>query len=69
MAATAQRIANVSITGMIHGQIADPCKPPMIDSGNLELRAMHPQSQQGVCADAIATLEGIDRDAVDDILK
>ena len=50
-----------------HGQIADPSKPPMIDSGNLELRAMHPQSQQGVCADAIATLEDIDRDAVDDL--
>lgn len=50
-----------------HGQIADPTKPPMIDSGNLELRSMHPQSQQGVCADAIATLEGIDRDAVDDL--
>ena len=50
-----------------HGQIADPTKPPMIDSGNLELRAMHPQSQQGVCADAIATVEGIDRDAVDDL--
>jgi acetyl-CoA C-acetyltransferase len=50
-----------------HGQIADPSQPPMIDSGNLELRAMHPQSQQGVCADAIATVEGIDRDAVDDL--
>ena len=50
-----------------HGQIADPSQPPMIDSGNLDLRAMHPQSQQGVCADAIATLEGIDRDAVDDL--
>ena len=50
-----------------HGQIADPSQPPMIDSGNLELRAMHPQSQQGVCADAIATLEGIGRDAVDDL--
>ena len=50
-----------------HGQIANPSQPPVIDSGNLELRAMHPQSQQGVCADAIATLEGIDRDAVDDL--
>jgi acetyl-CoA C-acetyltransferase len=50
-----------------HSQIGDPSTPPMIDSGNLELRAMHPQSQQGVCADAIATLEGIDRDAVDDL--
>ncbi|CAI8359701.1 MAG: acetyl-CoA C-acetyltransferase [Henriciella sp.] len=44
---------------------ADPKTPPMVDSGNLRLRAKHPQSQQGVCADAIATLEGIDREAVD----
>ena len=50
-----------------HSQIGDPSKPPMIDSGNLHLREMHPQSQQGVCADAIATLEGIDRDAVDNL--
>jgi acetyl-CoA C-acetyltransferase len=50
-----------------HSQIGDPSKPPMIDSGNLDLREMHPQSQQGVCADAIATLEGIDRDAVDNL--
>jgi acetyl-CoA C-acetyltransferase len=39
--------------------------PPMMDSGNLRLRARHPQSHQGVCADAIATLEGITRQAVD----
>jgi len=45
--------------------IADPAKPLMMDSDNLSLRAKHPQSQQGCCADAIATLEGIDRDAVD----
>jgi acetyl-CoA C-acetyltransferase len=38
-----------------------------IDSDNLRLRAKHPQSHQGVCADAIATLEGISRDAVDDL--
>ena len=44
---------------------ADQNTPPMIDSGNLSLRAKHPQSQQGVCADAIATIEGIDREAVD----
>ena len=35
--------------------------PVMMDSGNLRLRARHPQSHQGVCADAIATLEGITR--------
>ena len=39
----------------------------MMDAGNLHLREMHPQSQQGVCADAIATLEGIDREAVDQL--
>lgn len=50
-----------------HAQIADPTQPPMLDSGNLDLRDMHPQSQQGVCADAIATLEGIDREAVDNL--
>jgi acetyl-CoA C-acetyltransferase len=36
-----------------------------LDSENLVLRARHPQSQQGVSADAIATLESIDRTAVD----
>ena len=47
--------------------IADPKQPPMLDKGNLRLRAKHPQSQQGVCADAIAALEGIDRGAVDQL--
>ena len=47
--------------------IADPKQPPMLDRGNLHLRAIHPQSQQGVCADFIATLEGIDRKAVDEL--
>ena len=39
--------------------------PPLFDTGNLHLRAMHPQTNQGVCADAIATLEGITRADVD----
>ena len=39
--------------------------PMMMDAGNLRLRARHPQSHQGVCADAIATLEGITRQDVD----
>ncbi|MEM9254638.1 MAG: acetyl-CoA C-acetyltransferase [Pseudomonadota bacterium] len=38
---------------------------PFLDNGNLVLRELHPQPHQGVCADAIATLEGIDREAVD----
>ena len=39
--------------------------PGLIDGGNLHLRALHPQSNQGVCADAIATMEGITREDVD----
>jgi acetyl-CoA C-acetyltransferase len=39
--------------------------PPLMDSGNLRLRAKHPQSHQGVCGDAIATMEGISREDLD----
>ena len=39
--------------------------PSFMDSGNLRLRASHPQSHQGICADAIATLEGISRRDLD----
>ncbi len=38
---------------------------PFMDSGNLRLREVHPQPHQGICADAIATLEGISREALD----
>jgi len=41
--------------------------PMLMDGGNMRLRARHPQSHQGVCADAIATLEGISREAVDEL--
>jgi acetyl-CoA C-acetyltransferase len=41
--------------------------PPLFDTGNLHLRATHPQTNQGVCADAIATLEGITREDVDQL--
>src|SRR5438128_7291019 len=41
--------------------------PFMMDGGNLRLRARHPQSHQGVCADAVATLEGITRQDVDEL--
>ena len=47
--------------------LADPSNPSMMDAGNLRLRARHPQSHQGVCADAVATLEGISREALDDL--
>jgi acetyl-CoA C-acetyltransferase len=38
---------------------------PLFDRGNLSLRDKHPQSNQGICADAIATIESIDRDSLD----
>src|SRR5271170_791545 len=46
---------------------ADPKSPPFMDAGNLHLRALHPQSHQGVCGDAVATLENIPRLALDEL--
>lgn len=39
--------------------------PAMMGSENERLQAVHPQSHQGICADAIASMEGIDREALD----
>jgi acetyl-CoA C-acetyltransferase len=46
---------------------SDPSQSPFIDSDNLHLRETYPQPHQGVCADAIATLEGIDRESLDSL--
>ncbi len=40
-------------------------KPMGMGSGNMALDALHPQSHQGVCGDAIASIEGISREALD----
>jgi acetyl-CoA C-acetyltransferase len=40
---------------------------PFMDNGNLHLRDLHPQTNQGVAADAIATLEKIPRQALDEL--
>ena len=40
-------------------------KPMGMGSGHAALNELHPQSHQGVCGDAIATIEGIDRAALD----
>jgi acetyl-CoA C-acetyltransferase len=40
-------------------------KPLGMGSGHAALNELHPQSHQGVCGDAIATIEGIDREALD----
>ncbi|HVX18251.1 MAG TPA: acetyl-CoA C-acetyltransferase [Acidimicrobiales bacterium] len=42
-------------------------RTPFMDNGNLHLRALHPQTNQGVAADAIATLENIPRSALDEL--
>jgi acetyl-CoA C-acetyltransferase len=39
--------------------------PRMMGSGHEALDELHPQSNQGVCGDAIATIEGISREALD----
>jgi acetyl-CoA C-acetyltransferase len=46
---------------------ADSKAAPTMDAGNLHLRALHPQSHQGVCADAIASIEGILRADLDSL--
>jgi len=40
---------------------------PFMDAGNTRLRESHPQPHQGICADAIATLEGISREDLDQL--
>ena len=55
-------------TEMMSGKDRPPPLPgasPVFDSGNMRLRKSHPQTQQGICADTIATLEGITRADVD----
>lgn len=39
----------------------------LFDSDNMNLRRLHPQVAQGICADAIATIEGISRRATEDL--
>lgn len=56
----------MSYTAQIAAEEANAgLKPLGMGAGNLELDALHPQSHQGVCGDAIAAREGIDRAALD----
>ncbi len=41
--------------------------PPMMGSGNERLQAVHPQSHQGMCGDAIASMEGYTREELDEV--
>ena len=53
------------ITTMQQEEAAAGLRSAGIGSGNARLQEHHPQSHQGVCADAIAALEGISREALD----
>lgn len=46
---------------------SSPNRGPFMDGGNLRLRESHPQTHQGIAADAIATLERIGRSALDSL--
>ncbi len=52
-------------TTMAQEERAAGMAPMMMGSGNAHLQKIHPQSHQGVCGDAIASMEGISREAVD----
>lgn len=49
------------------GEAQRGVRGPLMDAGNLRLRARHPQTHQGVAADAIASLERIPRQALDEL--
>jgi acetyl-CoA C-acetyltransferase len=49
------------------GAAQSTVRGPMMDAGNARLRARHPQTHQGVAADAIASLEKISRQALDEL--
>ena len=53
------------VTALSQKEMAAGFKPMGIGSGNPRLQLRHPQSHQGLCADAIASMEGIDRESLD----
>jgi acetyl-CoA C-acetyltransferase len=56
----------MSFTAAYGAQLANAGIAPLgMGSGNAELDAIHPQSHQGVCGDAIAAMEGITRADLD----
>lgn len=60
------------VAGGVEMMSYTPTVPPVegaggMDAGNPHLRELHPQFHQGICADVIATLEGITREQVDQL--
>ncbi|MFN2101277.1 acetyl-CoA C-acetyltransferase [Altererythrobacter sp. MF3-039] len=52
---------------MSRDKMAAGIKPPMMGSYNDRLQKVHPQSHQGICGDAIATIEGFTREELDEV--
>ncbi|MGC1469669.1 MAG: acetyl-CoA C-acetyltransferase [Sphingorhabdus sp.] len=56
----------MSFTAAYGAELANAgVKPLGMGSGNAALDAIHPQSHQGICGDAIASMEGITREELD----
>ena len=56
----------MSYTSAYAAEQANAGLPPrLMGAGHDALDALHPQSHQGICGDAIATIEGISREALD----
>jgi acetyl-CoA C-acetyltransferase len=49
------------------GEAQGSIRGPLMDAGNDHLRALHPQTHQGVAADAIASMEKISRQSLDEL--
>ncbi len=58
----------MSLTGaMSQEKMRAGIKPPMMGSYNARLQAVHPQSHQGICGDAIASKDGFTREELDEV--
>ncbi len=56
----------MSLTAAMSQEDMESGKPPLgMGSGNERLNLSHPQSHQGICGDAIASMEGITREELD----
>jgi acetyl-CoA C-acetyltransferase len=63
IAGGAEMMSLITAVGMEEAQAG--LKRLGMGSGNVRLQERHPQSHQGLCADAIASMEGISREALD----
>ncbi len=52
-------------SAMMNEKMKAGIKPAMMGSYNERLQSVHPQSHQGICGDAIATMEGFTREELD----